>query len=82
MIMAGCMQIGGAVMVGDTSLCFNAYKGLPGKSQLPSQMLRLQIKATALSVCRDAPLSASCEPDDISSGNMLYDKSILSELPL
>ncbi len=25
------MQIGGAVMVEDTSLCFNAYKGLPGK---------------------------------------------------
>ena len=25
-----CLQIDGAVMVEDTSLCFNAYKGLPG----------------------------------------------------
>jgi len=29
------MQIGGAVMVEDTSLCFNAYKGLPGKHAFP-----------------------------------------------
>ncbi len=27
---AGIGQAGGAVMVEDTSLCFNAYKGLPG----------------------------------------------------
>ena len=26
----GQLQVGGAVMVEDTSLCFNAYEGLPG----------------------------------------------------
>ncbi len=38
MMSAELMQIGGAVMVEDTSLYFNAYKGLPGKSWLPTCM--------------------------------------------
>lgn len=32
-----CTQLGAAVMVEDTSLCFNALKGLPGKAAAAAQ---------------------------------------------
>lgn len=41
------LQIEGAVMVEDTSLCFNAYEGLPGDALAYQETKEVDIKVKA-----------------------------------
>ena len=41
------LQIEGAVMVEDTSLCFNAYEGLPGDALAYQERKQVDIKVKA-----------------------------------
>lgn len=52
------MQLGAAVMVEDTSLCFNALQGLPGAGCLIQRLL-CYMQAAAMSACCARPQSAT-----------------------